>query len=119
MVVEQVEDLETHLRALPADRSNRAYDGVLTSRRLTAEASMALWRDPLDDLIEDLERAVPAEPSSSVGPTMAEQQAHLVDLQVVVSSLIYPHSEADLDANQQFQDALRRFDAYVDKHRRI
>jgi hypothetical protein len=77
---------------------------------------MALWRDPLDDLIEDLERVVPAEPGSSPWPTAADQDAHLVDLQIVVSTLIYTHSEADLKADQQYQEASRRLEEYYRRY---
>ena len=78
-----------------------------------------MWRDPLDDLIEDLERAVPTEKSSSFGPTPAENDAHLTDLQTVVSAIIYSRSDADLEADQQYQEARRRLDAFIDKYGRI
>ena len=45
---------------------------------------MALWRDPLDELIGELERALPIEPNRTLGPTAAEYQANLFDIQVVV-----------------------------------
>jgi hypothetical protein len=80
---------------------------------------MALWRDPLDDLIEDLERAVPADTGSSPWPMPAEENAHLVDLQIVASALMYRHTEAELNANQQYQEALRRYEAFCAKYGRI
>jgi hypothetical protein len=44
---------------------------------------MALWRDPLDDLIEDLERAVPAKPvpnEDDFGPRLEELQWAVCEL---------------------------------------
>jgi hypothetical protein len=40
---------------------------------------MALWRDPLDELIEDLERAVPA----VAGASLYQTRRRVEDLQVV------------------------------------
>jgi hypothetical protein len=77
---------------------------------------MALWRDPLDDLIEDLERAVPTEPPMAPWPTLSERDAHLVDLQIAVSTLIYSHTDADLEAYQHYQDACRRLQAFDAKY---
>lgn len=54
-----------------------------------AEARMALWRDPLDDLIDELERAVPAVPVAD--PDLFD----LVLMQRYTTTVLYG-SEEDL-----------------------
>ena len=77
-----------------------------------------MWRDPLDDLIEGLERVVP-QSTASIGPTMAEEQGHFVDIQILMSALIYARSDAELAANEQYQEASRRLDAFRAKYGRF
>ena len=72
-------------------------------------------KNPLDDLLEDLERVLPAESSQCFGPTMAEEQVQLVDLQTVVSALIYEHTDADFEGDQRYQDAGRRVHGFFAK----
>lgn len=50
---------------------------------------MALWRDPLDELIEDLERALP----ETTGPTLQESLPRLEDLQAVISPILFGTEE--------------------------
>src|SRR5215510_3517824 len=47
-----------------------------------------MWRDPLDELIEDLERVVPADNPSN---------GWLTDMQYVVSSVLYPSAHRPWD----------------------
>ena len=61
-----------------------------------------MWREPLDELIEDLERALPAE--TRPGSTLLE------DLQVVVSATLYGRTttEAERERDPRYQQANER-----------
>lgn len=50
---------------------------------------MALWRDPLDELIADLERALPSE----LGPVGLDYQKALLDLQDLVAEVLFPRRD--------------------------
>lgn len=65
---------------------------------------MALWRDPLDELIDELERAVPTEPGRyAVLPT-------LEDLQAVITPMLSASKEQQerIFADPQYQQLYAR-----------
>ena len=70
---------------------------------------MALWRDPLDELIADLERALPAEAASS-----AHSDRELVGMQMLVAAVL---SGSDEQRTRAEQDP--RVQAYLEASRRM
>jgi hypothetical protein len=58
---------------------------------------MALWRDPLDELIADLERTVPPAPVAAI----PIDERSLVDLQWAVGIVLWGSPEDQADARFQ------------------
>jgi hypothetical protein len=76
---------------------------------------MALWRDPLDDLIEDLERAVPA---TSV-PDQYEFLPRLEDLQWAVGEIIWastPGEQARVAQDPRVQEVMDQLARRLARH---
>ena len=73
-----------------------------------------MWRDPLDELIEDLERALPTS-SPGVDATMS-----LEDLQHYVSVALYGTEEARANAKREawFDRVERHFAEMVERQHR-
>ena len=59
-----------------------------------------MWRDPLDELIEDLERVVPAK-------APARYETLLEDMQIVVAGTLY-HTKAERERDPRYQPAHER-----------
>ena len=57
---------------------------------------MALWRDPLDELIADLERAFPPEAK----PHDVDYQAILLGCQILASAIFFGNEESRARAEQ-------------------
>jgi hypothetical protein len=57
---------------------------------------MAVWRDPLDELIADLERALPPETK----PQDVDYQATLLGCQILVSAILFGTDDSVARAEQ-------------------
>ena len=64
---------------------------------------MALWRDPLDELIEDLEHAVPP-----TGPAFSHTGPPLEDLQLAVSLVLYAKTDDEKAEADRFVKEITR-----------
>ena len=73
---------------------------------------MALWRDPLDDLIDGLERALPTDTAAAAGQSSAADDFPLVELHILVQIVIQGSEEerARLDTDPRF-DRFRAWSA--------
>jgi hypothetical protein len=69
------------------------------------EALMALWRDPLDDLIGELERSLPSDYGAG------HPSADFMDLQVVMDVILYGGKEQQrlLKSMPEHERMTRRF----------
>ena len=65
---------------------------------------MALWRDPLDELIGDLERAIPAVPRAE-----ADGEMRVEELQFCVGIILWGSEEAkaSLHADPRYNACMR------------
>jgi hypothetical protein len=79
---------------------------------------MAVWRDPLEELIEDLERTLPPAPPPNTGPTMAEYRKQLDAVQCTVNAMIRLERGKKLDPwmEQEVREAEEWLGAFWEKY---
>ena len=76
---------------------------------------MTLWRDPLDELIDELDRTVPPAPIRAA----RDQLPRLEDLQVIVAAILYSEADADdttlAETHPGYAEAVARLEAWLDQ----
>ena len=74
---------------------------------------MALWRDPLDELIEELDRALPSKPEPDTVPMPSSD-----DWQFYMAGILYS-TEAQCESHPRYQEALRNIERWQEYRQRI
>jgi hypothetical protein len=85
------------------------WSATLTSPSCQEDPPMALWHDPLDELIADLERVIP--PKSTTQET--DYQASLIGMQLYVSAILWglPAEVARVERDPRVQAFLASLDS--------